>query len=145
MLLEQQLALELHDRGDLRAIYPVLVGELKYHSDEIGDWYSDFFKTGGVPACPDEVVKAVRPGDRATKIILHHPFRNSLEPSDGHSNSHQLSSRCKSLMPMKLKRPSARSNMAARAHSRPSKGSYLFRGIKRCISATPKSILSASK
>jgi hypothetical protein len=59
MLLEQQLALELYTRGDLRAIYPVLVGELKHHSDEFGDLYSDFFKSGGVPACPDEVVKAV--------------------------------------------------------------------------------------
>ena len=45
--------------GDLRAIYPVLVGELKHFSDEFGDLYSDFFKSGGVPACPDEVVKAV--------------------------------------------------------------------------------------
>jgi hypothetical protein len=59
VLLEQQLALELLQRGDLRAIYPVLVGELKHLSDEFGCLYSDFFKTGGVPACPDEVVKAV--------------------------------------------------------------------------------------
>ncbi len=54
---EHQLALELHTCGDLRAIYPVLVGELKHLDD--GDMYSDFFKSGGVPACPDEVVKAV--------------------------------------------------------------------------------------
>jgi hypothetical protein len=54
---EHQLALELHTRGDLRAIYPVLVVELKHLDD--GDLYSDFFKSGGVPACPDEVVKAV--------------------------------------------------------------------------------------
>ena len=59
VLLEQQLALELYKRGDLRAIYPVLVGELKHLGDEFGDLYSDFFKSGGVPACPDEVVKAV--------------------------------------------------------------------------------------
>jgi hypothetical protein len=59
VLLEQQLALELYSRKDLRAIYPVLVGELKHLSDQDGDLYSDFFKTGGVPACPDEVVKAV--------------------------------------------------------------------------------------
>jgi hypothetical protein len=59
VLLEQQLALELYKRGDLRAIYPVLVGELKHLSDEFGDLYSDFFNSGGVPACPDEVVKAV--------------------------------------------------------------------------------------
>lgn len=59
VLLEQQLALELYKRGDLRAIYPVLVGELKHINDEFGDLYGDFFKSGGVPACPDEVVKAV--------------------------------------------------------------------------------------
>jgi hypothetical protein len=59
VLLEQQLALELQQRGDLRVIYPVLVGELKHLSDQDGDLYCDFFKTGGVPACPDEVVKAV--------------------------------------------------------------------------------------
>jgi len=59
VLLEYQLALELHKRGDLRAIYPVLVGELKHLGDEFGDLYSDFFKSGGVPACPDVVVKAV--------------------------------------------------------------------------------------
>jgi hypothetical protein len=59
VLLEYQLALELHKRGDLRAIYPVLVGELKHLGDEFGDLYGDFFKSGGVPACPDVVVKAV--------------------------------------------------------------------------------------
>ncbi len=59
VLLEQQLALELRKRGDLRAIYPVLVGELKHVNDEFGHLYSDFFKNGGVPACTDEVVKAV--------------------------------------------------------------------------------------
>jgi hypothetical protein len=59
MLLEQQLALELYKRGDLRAIYPVLVGELKHINDEFGDLYGDFFKSGGVTACPDEMVKVV--------------------------------------------------------------------------------------
>jgi hypothetical protein len=54
---EHQLALELHKRGDLCANYPVLVGELKHLGD--GDLYSDFFKSGGVSACPDELVKAV--------------------------------------------------------------------------------------
>jgi hypothetical protein len=69
VLLEQQLALELRQRGDLRAIYPVLVGELKQLGlgDAYGDSvYSDFFKTGGVPACPDEVVEAVQ-----EKVVQH--------------------------------------------------------------------------
>ena len=33
VLLEHQLALTLHTRGDLRAIYPVLVCELKHVGD----------------------------------------------------------------------------------------------------------------
>ena len=69
VLLEHQLALELHKRGDLRAIYPVLVGELKHLGDEFGDLYSDFFKSGGVPACPDEVVKAVE--DNVAEHLEH--------------------------------------------------------------------------
>jgi hypothetical protein len=67
VLLEQQLALELYKCGDLRAIYPVLVVELKHLSDESGDSYSYFFKNGGVPACPDELVKAVE--DKVAKHL----------------------------------------------------------------------------
>jgi len=59
VLLEHQLALELQHRGDLRAIFPILVGELR-HDTELGDIHGDFFKGGGMPTCKDDVtVKAV--------------------------------------------------------------------------------------
>jgi len=59
VLLEHQLALELQHRGDLRAIFPILVGELR-HDTELGDIHGDFFKGGGMPTCQDDVtVKAV--------------------------------------------------------------------------------------
>ena len=52
VLLEHQLALELRHRGDLQAIFPVLVGECR-HDVELGDMYGDFFKGGGMPTCLD--------------------------------------------------------------------------------------------
>ena len=58
VLLEYQLALELRHRGDLRAIFPVLVGELDWHN-QLGNIYGDFFQGGGKPACHSEVVQVV--------------------------------------------------------------------------------------
>ena len=47
MVLEHRLALELRQRGDLRAIYPVLVGEVDQQHPDLGDIYADFFRGGG--------------------------------------------------------------------------------------------------
>ena len=58
VVLEHQLALELKHRGDLRAICPVLVGEVEQHP-HLGDIYGDFFAGGGKPSCRDEVVVEV--------------------------------------------------------------------------------------
>ena len=55
VILQHQLALELQHRGSLRAILPVFVGELR-HDNELGDMHGDFFKSGGMPVCIDDVV-----------------------------------------------------------------------------------------
>jgi len=57
VLLEHQLALELLHRGNLRAIFPILVGEPRLDA-EYGEMYGDFFK-GGVPTCMHERVLKV--------------------------------------------------------------------------------------
>ena len=59
VVLEHRLALELRQRGDLRAIYPVLVGEVEQQHPHLGDIHGDFFKGGGKPSCRDEAVEAV--------------------------------------------------------------------------------------
>ena len=56
VLLEYRMALELKARSHLRAIFPVLVGEMEQHS--IGALYGDFFR-GGMPNCADVVVASV--------------------------------------------------------------------------------------
>ena len=58
VLLEHQLALELKMRGELRAIFPVLVGVLGSHG-ELGEIYGDFFKGDGMPSCPAVIVGSV--------------------------------------------------------------------------------------
>lgn len=58
VVLEHQLALELKLRGDLRAICPVLVGDVEEHP-HLGDIHGDFFAGGGKTKCRDEVVEAV--------------------------------------------------------------------------------------
>ena len=58
VVLEHQLALELKHRGDLRAICPVLVGEVEQHP-HLDVLHGDFFKGGGKPSCRDEVVAEV--------------------------------------------------------------------------------------
>jgi len=57
MLVEYQMALELQQRGDMRVIAPVFVGEIKCDPN-LGNIYSDFFEDGH-PQCSDIVVKAV--------------------------------------------------------------------------------------
>jgi len=59
------MARELMHSGDLKAIFPVLVGELKLDA-ELGEVYGDFFKGGGMPSCCDEVCKAVE-----DKLVEH--------------------------------------------------------------------------
>jgi len=59
VVLEHRLALELKQRGDLRAIYPVLVGEVEQQHPDLGDIHGDFFRGGGKPDCKEEAVKAV--------------------------------------------------------------------------------------
>jgi len=58
LVLEHQMALELFRRSDLRAIFPVFVGELRYDSS-LGKMYGDFFQDECVPRCSDVVVKAI--------------------------------------------------------------------------------------
>ena len=65
VLLEHQLALELQHRGHLRAIFPVLVGELETHN-KLGDIWVDFSLKNGISECSgitacqgDVVVEAV--------------------------------------------------------------------------------------
>ena len=58
VLLEHQLALELKMRGELRGIFPVLVGVLEHHG-ELGEIYGDFFKGHGIPSCPEVIVGSV--------------------------------------------------------------------------------------
>jgi hypothetical protein len=41
-----QLAIELEKRGQLRAIFPVFVGELQSQHSDV---YGNFFDDGGVP------------------------------------------------------------------------------------------------
>ena len=51
VVLEHQIVLELHYRGDLRALYPVFVSELQHHPT-LGHMYGDFFFKGcSMPAC----------------------------------------------------------------------------------------------
>jgi len=57
MLVECQMALELQQRGDMRVIAPVFVGELKCDKS-LGNIYSDYFQDSQ-PQCSDIVVKAV--------------------------------------------------------------------------------------
>jgi len=66
VLLEHQMAMELKERGDIRAIFPVLVGELM-SVEGVGDSiYGDFFHKGGMPACGSEVVQSVE-----AKLMQH--------------------------------------------------------------------------
>jgi len=55
VLLEHLLALEQHQRGKLKAIFPVFVGEPIDGSSKL----SNFFETGGMPARNDAVVASV--------------------------------------------------------------------------------------
>ena len=64
VLLEYRMALELRQRGDTRAIVPILVGEIKC-DDDLGEKYCNFFD-GGIPTCSDIAVKAVQ-----AKLIEH--------------------------------------------------------------------------
>jgi hypothetical protein len=53
LVLEHQLAIELEKRGQLRAIFPVFVGEIQSQNSDL---YGNFFDDGGLPKCCDEVV-----------------------------------------------------------------------------------------
>ena len=66
VLLEQLLALELKKRDDSFLICPVFVGELENHLHLGGDIYTDFFRTNGIPTCPEMVVEAV-----GNKLLKH--------------------------------------------------------------------------
>jgi len=66
VLLLHQLALELLHRGLLRAIFPVLVGEVETHCT-LGELHGSFFANWGIPACQgDVVVEAVE-----SKLVQH--------------------------------------------------------------------------
>ena len=67
VLLEYQLALDLKERdGKKRAILPVFVGETSHSQTLDCDIYGNFFKSGGMPQCPDCVVLEVE-----TKLQEH--------------------------------------------------------------------------
>jgi len=66
VVLEHQLALELYLRGDLRAIFPVMVGEVE-HNPTLGDIHGDFFTDSGMSACQGDVVVAAVEG----KLVEH--------------------------------------------------------------------------
>jgi len=66
VLLEHQLALELRHRGDVRAIFPIFVGERRHDSD-LGDLHGDFFKGGGTSACQGDVTVEAVEG----KVVEH--------------------------------------------------------------------------
>ena len=60
------MAMELKERGDIRAIFPVFVGELM-SVEGVGDSiYGDFFRGGGMPTCGSEVVQSVE-----AKLVQH--------------------------------------------------------------------------
>ena len=71
MLLEQQVALELHSRGMIAAICPVLVGEL-FHAAEISTerLYTDFFESESKPSCDKVIVRSIDKAlaDNMTKV-----------------------------------------------------------------------------
>ena len=66
VLLEHQIAMELKERGDIRAIFPVLVGELMIVAGVDDSIYGDFFRGGGMPTCGSEVVQSVE-----AKLVQH--------------------------------------------------------------------------
>ena len=60
------MAMELKERGNIRAIFPVFVGELM-SVEGVGDSiYGDFFRGGGMPTCGSEVVQSVE-----AKLVQH--------------------------------------------------------------------------
>ena len=66
VLLEHLLALELKKRDNSFLICPVFVCELENHPHPGGDIYTDFFRTNGIPTCPEMVVEAV-----GNKLLTH--------------------------------------------------------------------------
>ena len=66
VLLEHQMAMELKERGDIRAVFPVLVGELMIVEGVDDSIYGDFFRGGGMPTCGSEVVQSVE-----AKLVQH--------------------------------------------------------------------------
>jgi len=66
VLLEHQLALELKHHGHLRAIFPVLVGEIEHHST-LGALYGDFFEGSCMPMCQGDVTVEAVEG----KVVEH--------------------------------------------------------------------------
>jgi hypothetical protein len=65
VLLEYCLALELKERGELRAIFPVLIGDVEQCGGSLETGYGDFFRGGGVPQCPSVRVDSVAQKCRA--------------------------------------------------------------------------------
>lgn len=74
VMLEHLLALELAARGVMRAVYPVLVGEANAGTSQ----YSNFFQSGGLPSCPEDVV-AVNAVDQRALQYLHRHHRAATQ------------------------------------------------------------------
>jgi len=67
VVLAHHLALELHHRGHLCAIFPILVSAVKYNPTLGVDTYGDFFKDGSMPACQGGIVVEAVEG----KLVEH--------------------------------------------------------------------------
>lgn len=60
VILEYELVLELFDAGRIKAVLPVLVGDLKNDADMGGEVYTHFFSSGCLPALPDVKIPSIQ-------------------------------------------------------------------------------------
>ena len=60
MILEYELILDLFDLGRIKAVLPLLVGDLKDDPDMGGEVFTHFFSSGCLPAIPNILVPAIQ-------------------------------------------------------------------------------------
>ena len=60
VILEYDLVLELFDAGRIKAVLPVLVGDLKIDADMGGEVYTHFFSSGCLSALPDVKIPSIQ-------------------------------------------------------------------------------------
>lgn len=66
--------LELFDLGRVKAVLPVLVGDLKNDVDMGGEVFTHFFSSGCLPNIPDVMVPAIQ-----TKALAYLQSQSDLE------------------------------------------------------------------